>query len=185
MIKRIVLTTNGQGTLNVDHGFQLYSCLSATLPILHGCDALQVVSMRGTPNGNQLRVTDPVIEIRGNEHDLIEFIPALRHRSLNVGHVGLVVKSVTLSILQIASVMRSRIVTIKSRDEIDVALTRAFEKRDLCSAVIGRRRVMRVCGKKIVGHGVVVSDLTQEQAYDLASRGVGGRRRMGAGVFTC
>jgi len=48
---------------------------------------------------------------------------------------------------------------------------------------LGRRRVMRIKDKTIVGFQVVVAELTAEESITLQEHGLGGRRRMGCGIF--
>lgn len=45
------------------------------------------------------------------------------------------------------------------------------------------RRVVRIKERTIVGFGLLVSGLTAEESLLLQERGIGGRRRMGCGVF--
>jgi CRISPR-associated protein Cas6 len=46
------------------------------------------------------------------------------------------------------------------------------------------RRVMRIKDKKIVGFSIRVRGLSPEESIRLQEHGLGGRRRMGCGVFT-
>jgi CRISPR-associated protein Cas6 len=45
------------------------------------------------------------------------------------------------------------------------------------------RRVVRIRGKAITGYGVYVSGLNDEDSLKLQAMGIGGRRRMGCGLF--
>ena len=45
------------------------------------------------------------------------------------------------------------------------------------------RRVVRVRDKRIVGYALLATELTAEESIRLQERGLGGRRRMGCGVF--
>ena len=45
------------------------------------------------------------------------------------------------------------------------------------------RRIFRVKSKRIVGYSVLATELTAEESILLQERGLGGRRRMGCGVF--
>lgn len=45
------------------------------------------------------------------------------------------------------------------------------------------RRVLRVKDKKVVGYSLRVLGLTAEESIRLQEQGLGGRRRMGCGVF--
>ena len=56
-----------------------------------------------------------------------------------------------------------------------ISIERPFELR-------GRRRVT-VAGRRIVGYSVRVSGLSAEESLALQEKGLGGKRRMGCGVF--
>lgn len=45
------------------------------------------------------------------------------------------------------------------------------------------RRIIHVKNKRIVGYAVLATELTAEESILLQERGLGGRRRMGCGVF--
>ncbi len=45
------------------------------------------------------------------------------------------------------------------------------------------RRVLRIRDKRVVGYALRVKRLTAEESIQLQQRGLGGRRRMGCGVF--
>jgi hypothetical protein len=54
---------------------------------------------------------------------------------------------------------------------------------DRVEVEIGMRRVVKVHGKLVVGFPVVLSGLDPAASLLVQSRGIGGRRHMGAGVF--
>ena len=45
------------------------------------------------------------------------------------------------------------------------------------------RRIVRIKNKRIVGYAVLATELTAKESLLLQERGLGGRRRMGCGVF--
>jgi CRISPR-associated protein Cas6 len=45
------------------------------------------------------------------------------------------------------------------------------------------RRTLRVSDKEIVGYALRVKNLSAEESLDLQEKGIGGRRRMGCGIF--
>jgi CRISPR-associated protein Cas6 len=47
----------------------------------------------------------------------------------------------------------------------------------------GRRRVVRIKDKTVVGYGVHVAGLNAAESLCLQEHGLGGRRKMGCGVF--
>jgi CRISPR-associated endonuclease/helicase Cas3 len=48
---------------------------------------------------------------------------------------------------------------------------------------VGRRRVVQVAGKKVVGFGVTLHDMSEEGSLRVQYAGLGGKQRMGCGVF--
>ena len=48
---------------------------------------------------------------------------------------------------------------------------------------LGRRRVMGIHGKKVVGFAVGLTGLLVDGSLRVQERGLGGRRHMGAGMF--
>jgi CRISPR-associated endonuclease/helicase Cas3 len=48
---------------------------------------------------------------------------------------------------------------------------------------VGRRRVLNVSGDTVVGFGVTLHDLDEEASLRVQYAGLGGRQRMGCGVF--
>ena len=48
---------------------------------------------------------------------------------------------------------------------------------------IGCRKTFRIHDKQIVGYNLLVSELTAEESIVLQEKGIGGRRKMGCGVF--
>jgi CRISPR-associated protein Cas6 len=51
-------------------------------------------------------------------------------------------------------------------------------RMDLCE-----RRTFRVHHKNVVGYSMTISELTAEESVALQENGLGGRRRMGCGMF--
>ncbi len=50
-------------------------------------------------------------------------------------------------------------------------------------AHLGARRTLRVRDKQVVGFAMDVTQLTAEESLTLQEKGLGGRRKMGCGVF--
>ena len=95
--------------------------------------------------------------------------------------------------------LRCRIATTKNGDDparFDAETARqtaalgirgkVFRVPKVCGRSDGRdpsRRIVRVKNKRIVGYAVLATELTTEESILLQERGLGGRRRMGCGVF--
>ncbi len=46
------------------------------------------------------------------------------------------------------------------------------------------RRILTIKGKTLVGYGVKISALNEEDSISLQEKGIGGKHKMGCGVFT-
>ena len=57
------------------------------------------------------------------------------------------------------------------------------ERGVVCRVLVGRRRVITIRGDRVVGFATTLADLTPEASLEVQYGGVGGRQRMGCGVF--
>ena len=99
-----------------------------------------------------------------------------------------------------APALRSRLVTIKLPDvaaqPADAAIEtfRAASLRKLgelgisteAKLSLGKRRTLRIKDKEVVGYEVIIEGLSAAESIAVQEHGLGGRRRMGCGLFvTC
>lgn len=187
--------------LPVDHGYNLYSALSAQLAWLHKSDtAIAIAPIRGQWQGNgllrlgprrsQLCLRVPV--------EVISSALALAGKSLVIaGHeVQLGVPSVHA--LVPAPSLVANLVTIKKFTEAAPFLAAARRQLDDLHVVgvLGvpvvtggahqgqpRRKILRIHDKAVVGFTLEVTNLTADESIRLQEHGLGGRRRMGCGFF--
>jgi CRISPR-associated protein Cas6 len=181
-----------------DHGYLLYSAVSRLLPAAHQADGYGIHPVRGQQlGGRTLQLTEHSrLVIRTDAEQIARFLPlagkqlCLLDRNLRIGvpQVRSLVPAVAL---------RSRLVTIKLPDvaaqSADAAaeVFRAAALRQLgelgvsteALVSLGRRRTLRIKDKEVVGYEVLVEGLTAEESIVIQERGLGGRRRMGCGVF--
>ncbi len=174
--------------LPVDHGYALYAALSRMLPEIHAAKDIAVHPIRGVYSGNgTLHLAD--------FSRLILRLPAEQiHASLKLAGKRLAVDDYPLSVgipevrpLRPVARLRARLVTIKGflkEDAFLAAATRQLEQLDIGGhAYIGTRRTFRVKDKQVVGFEMGVTHLTAEESLTLQEQGLGGRRKMGCGVF--
>jgi CRISPR-associated protein Cas6 len=90
-------------------------------------------------------------------------------------------------LLKRSAILYSRIVTIKGYTEPEPfmgAVRRKLQELNVVGEpVVGPRRVLKVGDQTIVGFAVAVSELSDQASIVLQERGIGGRRRMGCGIF--
>jgi CRISPR-associated protein Cas6 len=111
---------------------------------------------------------------------LIPKVLALAGKRLVIGGDTLRVGLPHVKALRPAPVLAARLVTTRNgQDE------RRFDEeiaRQL-SGLGGRRRVVQIKDKTIVGYGIRVAGLNTAESLRLQEHGLGGRRKMGCGVF--
>jgi len=196
--------------LPLDHGYSLYSTLSSVLPSVHNAEWLAIHPISGFPvGGKSLQITDRSrLRLRLPHERLVDVIPlagkqlvlanASNHFAIRLG----VPEAYTLDP---SPVLASRCVVIKvsevensdrspDREMFMGALKSQMtqhgiegeawidKRRDSRGRELSRR-IMHLKGKSIVGYSVRVSDLSDEASIKLQETGLGGRHRMGCGIF--
>jgi CRISPR-associated protein Cas6 len=188
-------------TIPLDHGHALYSALCGIVPEAQANQRLGVHPIRGRRDapglltllkGSRLRLRLPSEEIAPYLAVAGSMLDLDGHR-MRVGIPA--VENLTPS-----ERLASRMVTIRNamgperfldcvRREMEalsiIALSTLVPVRVPGASDAGepRRRVVRVCGKKVVGYALRVVGLTAEESIRLQENGLGGRRRCGCGVF--
>lgn len=176
--------------LPTDHGYCLFAAISKSLTPLHAATAWGVHPVRGTPLGNGTLALSEAsrLVMRLPTDDIRRAIP-LAGKRLNVGGRTIHVGVPEIRPLRPARSLFSRFVTIKgfadAPDDFAEACTRQLEALAVRESRIGveKRRVMDVKGYTIVGYSVRLSGLNEADSMLVQERGLGGKRKMGAGVF--
>jgi CRISPR-associated protein Cas6 len=183
------LTFTLQGsTIPVDHGYALYAVLSRLLPEIHGANEIGVQPIRGIYGGDgTLHLADFSRLILRLPDDQIKSYLKLAGKTLDMeGHL-LHIGIPSARSLHPTANLRARLVTIKGFMEetsfVEAAKRQLQSQRVAGCLLIGERRTLRVKEKQVIGFEVGVTDLTAEESLSLQEKGLGGRRRMGCGVF--
>jgi CRISPR-associated protein Cas6 len=180
----------------VDHGYALYGAISRILETkgkdedkwLHTADNVGLLSIRGRYAGNgklllgqhaQFGLRLPV--------SLIPKVLRLAGKRLDVNGDVLRVGVSTTSALIPAPVLYAHIVTTKNGEDenrFDAEIQRQLDALNIKGKPAhGPRRIVTIKDKKVVGYSLLVSELTAEESIRLQEYGLGGRRKMGCGVF--
>jgi CRISPR-associated protein Cas6 len=185
-------------TLPADHGYGLYGAIAHLCPKIHEQEGISISTISGEPDrqgkiylskSSRLRIRLPY------EVDIIAQILPLAGQTLKIG-----THSIQLGIPQIFQLrpfdkLRSRIVTIKKFQEPEPFLEAVKRQMDTL-AIQGNafiplneegqplRKAIKIKQYSVVGFGLVVTDLSDEDSIKLQTNGLGGKRRMGCGVFT-
>lgn len=176
--------------LPTDHGYLLFAAISKRLPLFHQASGWGVHPVRGTPLGNgaiALRGSSRLV-LRLPVDEIPKAIP-LAGRRLDVGGRSVHVGVPEVRFLRATRHLFSRFVTIKGfadePDEFAAACGRQLETLgvEMPRITVTKRRVMNVKGYVIVGHSVRLSGLSESESVLVQARGLGGKRKMGAGIF--
>lgn len=172
----------------VDHGYALYAALSRILPDIHAAKDIGVQPIRGIYSGNgTLHLADFSRLILRLPDEQIRAYLKLAGKRLELDEHPLSVGVPEVRTLRPVVRLRARLVTIKGflqEDEFLAAAKRQLEQLDIKGqAHLGARRTFRVRDKQVVGFEMGVSQLTAEESLTLQEQGIGGRRKMGCGVF--
>lgn len=173
-----------------DHGYALYGALSRAVPALHELERLSLMLVRGlrAGDGTMHLGPDTRLRLRLPAGDIPLALP-LAGKAILVGGHGLRVGAPEVRPLVPAPVLQARFVTIKKFDAdpetFGAAVRRQLDALGVAGGrvQVGARRAVRIASVAIVGFGVTIFDLSDEDAMKVLEAGIGGRRRMGCGVF--
>lgn len=186
-------------TLPLDHGYPLFAALNPIVESLHGDRRIGVHPIRGRQVApGVLALTDHSrLRLRLPSEEVASYLKFSGARLDLNGHrlrVGIPrVESLTPS-----PRLASRLVTF--RNALDAESFLDHVRRELADLAIDAephlvpasrpgwqgqplRRVLRIKDKNVVGYALRVAGLTAEGSSRLQEAGLGGRRRMGCGVF--
>ena len=196
------------GPVSVDHGYTLYGALSRELAWLHdvGEPVIGVFPLTGSPEGggrlalnarSRLRLRLPVRRVA----DAVGLTAA----TLDVAGARVTLGPPSIRRLTPSASLWSPLVLIKvagrsGEDAVEPASFLAAVDRQLAALSVDgeaslplhiegeragepRRKVLRVKGATHAGYPVLVSGLSADDSLALQRSGLGGRRRMGCGLF--
>jgi CRISPR-associated protein Cas6 len=176
--------------LPTDHGYRLYSALVERCPRLKDID-WQLGTINGTPDRNgwiKLGRKSQML-VRCDIADLDAF--DLAAKMLRVGQSFLQLREGVGHSIQPHENLQARIVTIKAKyqcrvSEFDFAVALGKQLHQIgieTMPILGNRSTIKVKDTAVVGYGIQFNGLKPEESLKLQRHGLGGRRRMGAGIF--
>jgi CRISPR-associated protein Cas6 len=134
------------------------------------------------------------LRIRLAPEDLVSYI-GLAGSELELDGFSLQVGIPRVEQLVPATSLSSRLVTIKGMQDLEAfraAVRRQLKAMDVAAEPLlegapdaggPARRVFRIKDRRVVGFSLRVQGLTAEESIRLQEQGIGGRRRMGCGLF--
>lgn len=186
--------------LRTDHAYALYSAVCRLAPCVHVPDYPLGISPIGgdyVGQGTLQLVRHSRLKLRLPAERIPDLLP-LAGQPLDLDGA-----TVRLGVPRIVPVLSStlvaaRLVTIKNHQEPEAfrdAVVQQLVERDVDGRVElpltqrgprqgqPRRRVLRIHGRHIVGYAVQVSGLSDGDSIRLQETGLGGRRKLGCGIF--
>lgn len=177
------------GPVPLDHGYPLFGAVASVLGDLHGVKWLAIHPLRGIARpGNSLAVarTKPALRLRVDPVQIPRVLQ-LAGKTLRVGGSTLLVGTSRVYPLHGHPSLIARMVIIKGFTEdgpFAEAVRRQLDAMSVqCQVEVRRRRVTSIAGDKVVGFGVKLLELDDAASLRVQFRGLGGRQRMGCGIF--
>ncbi len=186
-------------TIPLDHGYSLFSALCRIIPGLHGDRRVGAHPIRGRQNGPGILALDgrSRLKIRLPAEEIAPYI-AIAGKELNLEGHRVQTGVPQVEALDPAPNLAARLVTF--RNAMDAETFEADVRRELARMEIRAtpelipgtrpervgqpiRRILRIKERRIVGHPLRVVGLSAEESIRLQEEGLGGRRRMGCGMF--
>jgi CRISPR-associated protein Cas6 len=181
-------------TVPLDHGYELFSAIAHFQPEVHKLNTIGIHTIAGVPKegviylnkNSRLRIRLPV--------DRVRLVYPLAGKSLRIGKHTIRLGIPDIYLLQPAEKLRSRIVVIRPYQEAEgffAAAQRQLEELAIQGTITisrkadgsPRRRSVKVHNRTIVGFGLEASNLSDDDSLLLQMCGIGGKRKMGCGLF--
>lgn len=188
-------------SLPADHGYALYSAISACNPALHKAEWLGIHPVRGRRGIDGILRLGPraCLGLRLPAAHIPDVLP-LTGRELSVDGHRVYLSVPRVEPLAVAASLDARLVAIKLTN-LSKKLDGALDKNSMRAgylAELGRQldahgiarpaellglQEIRVAGRRVLGYTVRVAGLEPEESLALQRSGLGGKRRMGCGIF--
>ena len=173
-----------------DHGFSIYSAISRILPEWHQMEDFGIFPVNGIQIGNRKMVLteESRLTIRIDAERIGEIL-SLAGKSLGLGPIFLQVGVPTVHPLIPADSLRCRLATIKGfmePNEFIGAVRRQLDALGIRPSVLietGKTRDLLIHDKRVVGFELFLHGLNEEESICVQENGIGGRRKMGCGLF--
>jgi CRISPR-associated protein Cas6 len=182
-------------TLPADHAYGLYSALTNWNEAIHNLEGLSIQTIAGIPDKQgKIYLSDRSRFRIRLPYDKLPLVYGLAGQALTIG-----IHTIRLGIPQIyplqpVSMLKARIVTIKGYQEPEAfleAALRQLEELEIRGTIVipvdreaeAERKAIKIKQFTVVGFKLGVFDLSDEDSIKLQVYGLGGKRRMGCGVF--
>ena len=180
----------------IDHGYQLYSALKHRLMQLKDWDDISIKTISGKLNRatrKQLNLTDRSKLLIRLPSDKVPYVYSFGGKSLTIGRHKIRLGIPEMNFLQPKFRLRSHIVVIRGYQEPNGFLEAAKRQIEglnikadlkLISKKDGTSKPKTIRVKQtLVGFGVEANNLSEADSIILQEKGLGGKQKMGCGVF--
>lgn len=175
-------------SLPSDQGYALFSAISRLIPEVHESTWFALETLPGTARGDGTIQLDPAstLKLRAPQ-DRVPLLLKLAGKRLDVRGHAIRLGPPQIFLLRPSPALYARCVTIKKFMEAEPFLDAVRRKLDelevKAQPAIGPRRAFRVGNHTIVGFGLTLRALSDEDSLLVQAHGIGGRRHMGCGIF--
>jgi CRISPR-associated protein Cas6 len=182
-------------TLPADHGYGLYSALTHWNETIHNLEGLSIQTITGVPDEQgRIYLTERSRFRVRLPYDQVPLVYGLAGKALTIGNHTIRLGIPQIHLLQPASKLKARIVTIKGYQEPEAfleAALRQLESLGITGTIVipvneegeAERKTIKIKQFTVVGFKLGVFDLSDEDSIKLQVYGLGGKHRMGCGVF--
>lgn len=179
----------------IDHAHHLFGAISEALNVdLHNAKWLGIHPIRGNYDYNDRIYLNKYSKLQLRvDFDKVNIVLGLVNRKITIGNDTVIITMANIKPLRPTKHLHSRIVVIKPHLKIEKFATGIFKQLqelnvgfdfEQSDIIINEKpKIVRVHDKKIIGYGVTLTNLTQEQSVAVQIAGLGGKRRMGCGLF--
>lgn len=185
-------------TLPADHGYGLYSAIAHLCPAIHEQEGISILTIPGEPDrqGKIYLSSSSSLRIRlPYDAGKLSLVLPLAGQQISIGQHSIQLNIPQIHPLRPTDKLRSRLVTIKKFQEpepFEEAARRQLEDLGIEGHLFiplneqgqPSRKALKIKSYSVVGFSVIVTDLSDEDSLKLQSFGLGGKHRMGCGVFT-
>ncbi|MDJ0596220.1 MAG: type I-MYXAN CRISPR-associated protein Cas6/Cmx6 [Pleurocapsa sp. MO_226.B13] len=183
-------------SLPIDHGYQLYSALKHRLMQLKDWDDISIKTISGKldrDKRNQLNLTDRSKLLIRLPSEKVPFVYSFGGKSLTVGKHKIRLGIPEMNFLQPKSRLRSHIVVIRGYEEPNGFLEAAKRQVEKLNIKTDLKLIAKKDGtpkpktikvkQTLVGFGIEASNLSEVDSVVLQEKGLGGKHKMGCGIF--
>ena len=183
-------------SLPIDHGYQLYSALKHRLMQLKDWDDVSIKTISGKldrETRNQLNLTDRSKLLIRLPSEKVPFVYSFSGKSLTIGKHKIRLGIPEMNFLQPKPRLRSHIVVIRGYEEPNGFLEAAKRQVEKLNIKTDLKLIAKKDGtvkpktikvnQTSVGFGIEANNLSESDSIILQEKGLGGKQKMGCGVF--